>query len=83
MGELKRIFVVPEARGQGTGRQTIIAIEHAAAAERLGGMLLETGAKSFEAIGLYRRLGYTERGPFGSHRPDPLSIFMEKQLTPA
>ncbi len=83
MGELKRIFVVPEARGQGIGRQVVIAIEQAAAAQGLGDMLLETGVKSVEAIGLYHRLGYTERGPFGSHRLDPLSIFMEKQLTPA
>ena len=33
-----------------------------------------------KAIGLYRRLGYVERPPFGRYDPDPLSIFMEKQL---
>ena len=41
---------------------------------------LETGISQPEAIGLYRRLGYRERGPFGRYRPDPLSLFMEKTL---
>ncbi len=35
-----------------------------------------------KAIGLYRRLGYRERGPFGRHRPDPLCVFMEKNFSP-
>ncbi len=43
-------------------------------------MRLETGIKSDEALGLYRRSGYIERGPFGAYRADPLSIFMEKVL---
>jgi putative acetyltransferase len=41
---------------------------------------LETGIRQPEALGLYRKLGYRERGPFGSYRPDPLSVFMEKQF---
>ena len=41
---------------------------------------LETGYLQTEAIGLYRRLGYAERPPFGDYLPDPLSIFMEKPL---
>ncbi len=28
--------------------------------------------------GLYRKLGFKERGPFGPYGPDPLSVFMEK-----
>ena len=39
---------------------------------------LETGIKQPEALGLYRKLGYRERPPFGGYRPDPLSVFMEK-----
>ena len=41
---------------------------------------LETGIKQTEAVGLYRKLGYRERHPFGAYRPDPLSVFMEKSL---
>lgn len=42
---------------------------------------LETGVKQPEALGLYRKLGYRERQPFGDCAADPLSIFMEKQLS--
>jgi len=78
--EMKRIFVLPVARGQGVGRALVSAIENAAIAEQVQWMRLETGIKSAEALHLYRRLGYTGRGPFGAYAPDPLSVFMEKQL---
>jgi putative acetyltransferase len=41
---------------------------------------LETGCKQPEVIRLYKKLGYIERSPFGEYKPDPLSIFMEKEL---
>ena len=41
---------------------------------------LETGIRQPEALGLYRRLGYLERGRFGAYLEDPLSVFMEKRL---
>jgi putative acetyltransferase len=40
--------------------------------------MLETGPSQPEAIGLYERLGYRVRGPYGDYRDDPLSVFMEK-----
>ncbi len=78
--ELKRVFVSPAARGAGVGRRIVSAIEHGAKGEGVVGLLLETGVRSDEAIRLYRRLGYAERGPFGAYGPDPLSVFMEKPL---
>ena len=42
---------------------------------------LETGVRQPEALGLYSRAGYVRRGPCGSYPDDPLSVFMEKQLT--
>jgi putative acetyltransferase len=42
---------------------------------------LETGIRQPEALGLYRRLGYVERAPFGAYVEDPLSLFMEKRLS--
>jgi putative acetyltransferase len=78
--ELKRLFVMTEARGNGIGRSIVMALEHAAAGEQVRLIQLETGVKSDEALRLYRRLGYIERGPFGNYGPDPLSIFMEKFL---
>jgi putative acetyltransferase len=41
---------------------------------------LETGVKQFEALALYRSAGFMDTGPFASHLPDPLSVFMEKRL---
>ena len=80
--ELKRIFVLETARGQGVARRILDALENSARAEGVSVMQLETGVKSTEALSLYHRFGYCERGPFGSYRHDPLSVFMEKTLTP-
>ena len=45
-------------------------------------MRLETGIHQAEALALYRRAGYAERGPFGEYAPDPLSHFFEKNIGP-
>jgi putative acetyltransferase len=42
--------------------------------------MLETGPYQHQALGLYERLGYARRGPYGDYRDDPLSVFMEKRL---
>jgi putative acetyltransferase len=78
--EMKRVFVDPAARGKGVARAIMAALEDAAAQAGATLMQLETGIYQPEAIALYRRFGYAERGPFGAYRPDPLSIFMEKRL---
>jgi putative acetyltransferase len=80
--ELKRIFVTAAARGTGVGRLLLQAIEADAIRQGIRLMRLETGIKSVEAIGLYRRFGYRETGPFGAYGPDPLSVFMAKALVP-
>ena len=79
-GELKRMWVAPEARGQGVGGLILEAIEKAALRGRMRALRLETGIHQPEAISLYRRYGFRERAPFGSYEPDPLSMFMEKAL---
>jgi putative acetyltransferase len=78
--ELKRMFVDPATRGLKVGRDLLARIE--AEARDLGVRLiqLETGTRQPEAIGLYSRFGYLDRGPFGDYGPDPLSVFMEKTL---
>ena len=78
--ELKRIIVRPDARGKGAGFNLLNAIEAAVAHERIRTVLLETGPQSQEALGLYRRCGYRERGPYGSYQTSPHSVFMEKRL---
>lgn len=78
--EMKRLFVDPAARGQGVGAAIIRAVETAAAREGVRTLFLETGIQSFEALRLYKRLGFAERGPFAAYQPDPLSVFMAKPL---
>ncbi|HEX9431639.1 MAG TPA: GNAT family N-acetyltransferase [Burkholderiales bacterium] len=80
-GELKRMYVAPEARGQGVGRALLARIETEAAREGLALLRLETGMRQTEAIALYRSCGYVDCGPFGEYQTDPLSRFMEKKLT--
>jgi putative acetyltransferase len=82
-GEIKRLFVLDSERGRGIARQLMARLEAELLARGLLLARLETGIHQPEALGLYRRLGYVERGPFGSYAPDPLSVFFEKHLQPA
>lgn len=79
--ELKRMFVDRSVRGQGIGTAILEALEEAAGKAAVTRLQLETGIDNRDAVTLYRRHGYHERGPFGSYAPDPLSIFMEKALS--
>ena len=78
--ELKRMIVRAEARGRGAGHCLIKHIEAAALAGHVRTIMLETGPLNREALSLYRRCGYRERGPFGSYCASPHSVFMEKRL---
>ena len=77
----KRLFVDPSLRGRGTGKALVLAIEKAAAGEGMKTLFLETGIKSAEALRLYGHLGFKVCPPFADYRPDPLSVFMVKQLS--
>lgn len=77
-GEVKRMFVHPSARGQGVAQRLLGMLETEALARGCRQFMLETGPSQPEAIGLYQRLGYRVRGPYGDYRDDPLSVFMEK-----
>lgn len=78
--ELKRMFVTPEARGIKLGSRILEALEAKAKTEGVRVLRLETGVRQPEALALYRRHGYAERGPFGPYQPDPLSTFFEKWI---
>jgi putative acetyltransferase len=77
--EVKSMFVLPEARGRGIGRAILATIETALRG-RVTTLRLETGIEQDAAIRLYESAGFRRRGPFGSYRDDPLSVFMEKPL---
>ena len=78
--EIKRVFVVDDHRGKGLSSKVMCFLETELQGRGVSLFRLETGVKQPEALGLYRKLGYLERGPFGSYRADPYSVFMEKQV---
>ena len=80
--ELKRMYVAPGHRGQGLARRLLAALHHCARERGSHWLMLETGPWQPEALALYEGAGYTRRGPFGTYRDDPLSVFMEQRLGP-
>jgi putative acetyltransferase len=78
--ELKSMWVDPACRGQRIGQLLLERLERLAVERCAHTLRLETGVSQPEALGLYRKAGFVETGPFGSYRPDPLSVFMMKRL---
>ncbi|WP_342361268.1 GNAT family N-acetyltransferase [Terrarubrum flagellatum] len=78
--EVKRMWVIEEARGRGLSKTILAMLVSTAQAEGARMLRLETGNVSHAALALYRGAGFKERGPFEGYGPDPLSVFMEKTL---
>jgi len=80
-GEVKRMYVVPEARGRGLGRRLLEELE--AEARRLGyeSVVLETGDRQRAAVGLYEATGYARIPCYPPYDSRELSICYEKRLT--
>jgi carbonic anhydrase len=67
VGELKRLYVVPEARGLKLGRTLAAAAVEAAADLGFDVLRLETHAGHMPAaVALYRKLGFRETEPYHS-----------------
>jgi len=79
-GEIKRMYVAPACRGQGLSRRLLQALEARLLDRDVRIARLETGVHQPEALGLYERMGYRKRAPFGDYAEDRLSVFMEKRL---
>lgn len=79
-GEIKRLYVNADGRGNGTARALMSALEADARAQGLTVVRLETGPVLVPAIALYRSLGYRDCGRFGDYADHPASLFMEKRL---
>ncbi|WP_328669597.1 GNAT family N-acetyltransferase [Streptomyces sp. NBC_00328] len=78
--ELKRMYVIPEARGLGLARRMLAALEEDARAADRTRMVLETGSKQPEAVALYASSGYEPCAKFGYYRFHELSLCYAKAL---
>ena len=77
-GELKSMRAAPAFRGKGLGEAMLLHLIAAARARGYRRLSLETGSgEAFApAIGLYRKHGFVECGPFADYGEDPFSTFM-------
>jgi len=79
-GELKRMYVTPEVRGQGVGQALLVALQAEARRLGLARVVLETGVRQARALSLYERNGFARIAPFGEYVGSPLSVCMAKDL---
>src|SRR5690349_12463181 len=78
--ELKRMYVVPEYRGQGLARDLLRHIEDSARDAGADAMVLETGSPQAAAVALYRATGYTDITRFGHYKDEPDAVHLGKLL---
>jgi putative acetyltransferase len=80
-GEVKRMYVMPAARGHGIGSRLVAELEDHARKHGFRRLVLETGERQPESIGLYQRHGFVRIPRFGDYVNSPRSVCMEKRLT--
>ncbi|MGP4046460.1 GNAT family N-acetyltransferase [Streptomyces sp. 2A115] len=78
--ELKRMYVIEEARGNGLARRILAALEDDARAAGRVRMVLETGDRQPEAVSLYTSSGYEPSSKFGHYRFHESSMCFAKAL---
>jgi len=79
--EVKRMYVLPERRGQGIASVILTELERWAVDLHFTKCLLETGKKQHEAIQLYRKNRYGIIPNFGQYQGVENSLCFEKILT--
>ena len=80
-GEVKRVYVRPQARGHRIGHLIMRRLEEEARMLALPLLRLETGIHQPEALGLFAASGFAQCGAFGDYPEDDAnSVFMEKRI---
>src|SRR6478609_8144991 len=76
--EIKRMYVVPEARGRGVARRLLAHLEQAARDLGYTVVRLDTGSRQPAAQHIYTSAGYVQIGNFNDH--PVATYFGEKRL---
>ncbi|UPT72226.1 MAG: GNAT family N-acetyltransferase [Flavobacterium sp. JAD_PAG50586_2] len=80
MAEIKRMFVMPEARGKGIAVAILNELEAWAAVSGYESTLLETSVKLESAIALYKKSGYQTIENYGQYVGVESSVCMRKNI---
>ena len=80
VGEVKRMYTMPEHQGQGIGKRILAEIEAMARREGLASLALETGNNFEAALHLYCRAGFKACGPLLDYPATPFTAFFQKSL---
>lgn len=80
IAEIKRMFVLPQHRGQGIARFVLAELESWAKELHFTSCILETGMKQPEAIRLYQKSGYNIIPNYGQYTGVENSVCMQKDL---
>lgn len=78
--EVKRMYILPESRGQGIAGRVLAELERWAGEIGCTALVLETGKKQPEAIRLYRKSGYSPIPNYGQYAGVENSVCFEKKL---
>ncbi|UFS58514.1 GNAT family N-acetyltransferase [Subtercola endophyticus] len=81
--EIKRMFVVPAARGTGVSTRILAALEAEAVARGIAVLRLETGPAQPDAVRFYEREQYVPIPCFGYYADSPQSLCYERRLEQA
>ena len=77
--EMKRLYLLPAARGLGLGRAMTEAVIETARALDYGELRLDTLSSMTTAMGLYDAMGFERTAPYSAPTPDG-TVFMRLKL---
>ncbi|MBV8212746.1 MAG: GNAT family N-acetyltransferase [Verrucomicrobia bacterium] len=78
--EVRRMYVLRQARRAGIARAILVRLEEEACLLGYETLLLETGNRQGPAMSLYESYGFTRILPFGPYVNDPTSVCYSKPL---
>lgn len=80
VGEVKRMYTVPEQQGKGIGGRILDQIVALARQEGFKRLVLETGDRHPAAWRVYERAGFTRCGPVLDYPDTTWSVFYQMEL---